>query len=127
LPEHTIVKNIVLHETDTQSIKQVIQFLPIASRECYIDYLINNKLPREVYNELELSTNINEILPLLFVSLKLALSKFGDKRQIQQMLLVNSLNDFMEKDKMQKLIVSKRHLKKNNLLSTKENLKEVAK
>ena len=28
---------------------------------------------------------------------------------------------------MQKLIVSQRHLKKNNLLSTKENLKEVAK
>lgn len=46
LTQHFIVKDLVNHETDFQGqFRSMVQFLPLASRESYIESLIEHKLP----------------------------------------------------------------------------------
>ena len=52
----------------------MLAYLPVSNKETYIEYLADKQLPVEI----DLKSEFNEVLPLLFVSLKYTLMDYVD-------------------------------------------------
>ena len=106
LLEGKTIKDLVQHQVDMQGpLQSMVQFLPAATRECYLEYFVGQKL-RINYSDLDLSQNLNELLPMAFLSLKMWLRDNGASKSKEELLVFNSIGDFLNKDKKQKLLLN---------------------
>jgi hypothetical protein len=71
--------------------REVFPYLPVANKETYLEYLADKQLPIDI----DLKTEFNEILPLLFVSLKYSLMEYVEPKEL---IAINCLNDFLKSD-----------------------------
>lgn len=78
LQENKPIRDIIRHFSDTKDLSMnILAQIPLKTRESYIETLALNRLPGLTESEEFLKGALNEVLPLLFVSLKLSLDDFS--------------------------------------------------
>lgn len=98
LPQGLPIRDITRHLSDTEDLSlNILAQIPFKTRESFVESMVMNRLPGLSESQGFLKGALNEILPLLFVSLKLSLEDFATTKP-KMLLLLQNLDDFVIHD-----------------------------
>lgn len=114
LSSHLVIRDVVKHLSDTRDVgMDIIAQINKPTRENYIECLAFNKLPGAFGQEDFMKVALNEILPMLCISLKCSMVQFTGQT-LKQLWQIDNLDSFLQYDSEQESLFNKAILVKPN-------------